>query len=470
MADKEKEEETIKLEKETTNIINNIQEENKKLRLQIEKMKKVKPVELTEYKCDTKQQKTQVIKLTPSDIRPPRHTFNFSFLEPLIVTIRNQIKVVQQNGINKVNALETSFASITTDIDMRVKDMKDTENKNNIISENHDDGITSEKTQGFVEKAIKTYLKNAVYQAKKTRNENIKFYVHNLHKKLKYVAKFQELMAISKKSFDIHTNTKEGEDDKKEWSYKDYQEILDKISQESYGIETLDSVMQELLANIEQACSTYIIAYNKHVEELKKYENLFPSDMHLVINEYFDQTSKQLSLIRSKLISLYSKEYSIMDIILDSHFITIYVLKAIHFLVILVSLFLTEKIFSEMYMKKVYAENGSPPNLVNMLLVFFVIDFGFILFLLTVLFLLMYIFQKPSKDFLINGELIKMFLIDYFVFAILLFVILCIVAVYMQSKKYFRYNTEGLRAIRALKDIITPLAGVLLCVPFFTIM
>ena len=479
----------------------NIVEENKKLQREVYRLQSEANVRLPEVQiqdsagCEVKGTKTKILTLGSGEMRPPRHTFNLEFIDKMILDIKNEVKIVDQDGRNRISSMNSSFVSVKGEIDTRIADMEKAEaeaeaeaktqaaakkkadgaeKKGGAVEgevEKKDESLTSEKTQNFIVKRVKAYQQSIVTYAKIFRDGNMRFYIHSLHKKLKYITKFRELMDLSKESFD-QWKSKNPDELKALWSYEDYQEVIAKIGggKEKAG-ETLDSVIQELREKIDSVMATYIATYETQRKDLQdSYKNRLASDQIIIMNDQFDKTSAKLSLIRAKLISLYSNEDSIMDIILDSHFITMYVLKAIHFVVILVSLFLTEKIFSEMYMKKVYAENVAPPNLIYMLMIFLAIDFGFILFLLTIMFLLMYIFQKPSKDFIINGELIKLFLIDYFIFVVLLFIILAIVAMYMQSKKYFRYNTEGLRAIRALKDITMPLAGVLLAVPFFTIL
>ena len=454
---------------------NELVEENKKLRQQVNRLNsealiKLPEISLKNSECKMSGPSTKILTLGSGEMRAPRHTFNLSFIDKIIVDVKNEIKIVEQDGKNKINSMNSSFISVKGEIATRISEMEKAE------GEKVEGSLTSEKTQTFIVSRVKSYLRSIVTYAKVFRNTNMRFYIHSLHKKLKYISKFSELMDLSKESFE-QWKKKNPDEKQASWSYEEY---IAKIAQkksdekkldEKKPKETLDSVIQQLRQKIDDVMGTYISTYEGQREDLQKeYKTRLASDQIIILNEHFDKTSTKLSLIRGKLISLYSNEDSIMDIILDSHFITMYVLKAIHFVIILVSLFLTEKIFSEMYMKNVYAENVPPPNLIYMLLIFIAIDFGFVLFLLTLMFLLMYIFQKPSKDFIINGELIKLFLIDYFIFVVLLFIILAIVAVYMQSKKYFRYNTEGLRAIRALKDITMPLAGVLLAVPFFTIL
>ena len=156
-----------------------------------------------------------------------------------------------------------------------------------------------------------------------------------------------------------------------------------------------------------------------------------------------------------------------VDVIMDSKFIAIYVLKIVHYLVLLGALFLTEKLFSEMYMKRVYAENSDPPDILVMLGIFLAIDAGFMLFLITILLLLMYIFKTDSDSSIFNGNLIKSFLGDFALFISVVAIISAIIGHVIQQKRYFRYKTEGLRGIRAYKDIIAAIAGIITLVPFF---
>jgi predicted membrane protein len=129
---------------------------------------------------------------------------------------------------------------------------------------------------------------------------------------------------------------------------------------------------------------------------------------------------------------------------------------------------LTESVFSNMYMQQVYSNSGEPPNILTMLGILFAINFGFVLFLSTVIILLMYIFNK-NNTFVINMYLLKLFIIDYLVFTLVLGIVLVVIGLYMQSKKYFRYKTEGLRAIRAFGDIATSVSAGLVLVPYFAI-
>ncbi len=203
--------------------------------------------------------------------------------------------------------------------------------------------------------------------------------------------------------------------------------------------------------------------FNKHIEDMPE------KDDQVALRNKYDDAITNMTNIENKLNSMYNNKYSLMDMIMDSRFMSLYVLKVVHFCMILVALFLSEKIFSEMYMKKVYAQNADPPDLLYFLGIFIAVDAGFILFLITILLLVMFIFKTPVNDFVINGELIKAFLLDYVMYIILLAILAIIIGSIIQKKKYFRYKTEGLRAARAYKEILTSLAGILLIVPYFSL-
>ncbi len=176
--------------------------------------------------------------------------------------------------------------------------------------------------------------------------------------------------------------------------------------------------------------------------------------------EYFNKISKKIS-------TFYIQDASIMDIIFDSQFLMIYVLKVIIIGSIICSLFLGDKLFSEMYMKAVYANGEDPPNILIFIGIFIGLNLAFVLFLLTILVLLMFVFKGDGDDFIINGYLIKNFLKDYSISTIFLLVFAIIIGMTIQNKRYFRYKTEGLRGIRALREIVMYLAIVIFAIPFF---
>ena len=178
---------------------------------------------------------------------------------------------------------------------------------------------------------------------------------------------------------------------------------------------------------------------------------------------------KYVDQLERKIFSMYSIKYSIMDIILDKRFLGIYVFKLISYGILVGSIFFAEKIFSEMYMKKVYAENSDAPSLLTMFGIFLGLFVGFNLFLLTIMFLMMYIFKTPSNDFLISGDFIQRFVIDLGIYMVLLSLVAIVIGSILEKKRYFRYKTEGLRCIRAFREILIGIAAIMVIIPYFSI-
>lgn len=142
-----------------------------------------------------------------------------------------------------------------------------------------------------------------------------------------------------------------------------------------------------------------------------------------------------------------------MQIIFDSQFYFIYVLKAFNTFFLWLSMVITRSIFSEMYMKQVYAKDANPPNLQKFLLILFFVHMGFIMLLIVILALLYFTLYQKNSLFLVNSYIIQAYILDYIMVNGVTWFIAFILARLMQSKKYFRYDTEGLRAIRALSDL-----------------
>ena len=426
-----------------------------------------------------------------------RHTFTTKIIDDLIYLL--EVESNNNKCENILNIVTNTSEKTINLIKNRIAEQKAEEEKarKEEGGDNAQEGGklgASIKTTNFINKNFDIYYNTCYNEFKSYFNERKRHFILNFRKKIKYVNKFRQLMTESKEHFLFYSGlnkgkeekgkVKEGEgEDAKEgeakeegegkvtedgWAYNDYNKFINQVN------EKIKDVEKGYLTKLEKELIDCFSDFKKKVKSEKiKIIEYINSETVLDSDEYLNGTVKtydaNFQKIEIKLKSLYNNEQSIMDLIIDSHFITLYILKIIHYFIILTSLYVTEKLFSEMYMKAVYAENTTPPNLINMLVIFFVIDFGLILFLLTILFLLMYIFKSPSKEFIINIELIKAFVIDYLIYMVILLALLAIIASYMQLKKYFRYKTEGLRAIRALKDITIAISIVLIILPWFAI-
>lgn len=152
---------------------------------------------------------------------------------------------------------------------------------------------------------------------------------------------------------------------------------------------------------------------------------------------------------------------------MDYLLIIIYILKLINYGFLVASLYISGRLFSEIYMKKVYAEDEHPPNILQFLGLCLILHAGLNLFLIIVLLLLMAIFKTNNNVFAINMYVISRYFFD-FVLSVLFFSICSIIiGSIIQKKKYFRYKTEGLRAIRAYKEILMYCAIIIFLLPYF---
>ena len=150
------------------------------------------------------------------------------------------------------------------------------------------------------------------------------------------------------------------------------------------------------------------------------------------------------------------------------------VFKLFQFSTMVGSIFFTEKLFSNMYMQTVYANNQDPPNLFKMLGIFLGINLAFTMLTFAFLFLLAQVLDRvPSLQLFATNfiaENMFRFAFDYVIYMVLLVSVLSVVIAFMQKKRYFRYKTEGLRAIRAFKGLSIGIAGILLAVPYFVVL
>jgi hypothetical protein len=209
--------------------------------------------------------------------------------------------------------------------------------------------------------------------------------------------------------------------------------------------------------------------YYTDLEKLKDrvdYDKLDP--------EYIAEIEMELAKVDAKfqkhiikLSAIYNNEVSIMDIIFESQFMILYVLKLINFAFFALSLYLAEKLFSEMYMKRVYGGGGSPPDILVYLGLTIALNTAFLVFMLTILLLIMYIFKDPTNTFVIDFQLIVKFLIDYGITVAITGLVGILVGSTIEKKKYFRYKTEGLRGVRAYHELMLGLGSMVAIVPYF---
>ena len=120
---------------------------------------------------------------------------------------------------------------------------------------------------------------------------------------------------------------------------------------------------------------------------------------------------------------------------------------------------------SQVYMDKVLINQENPPKLENFVIMFILLN------LLTML--MIGIGFQVALPYIGGGEksgnLLQMLVVDFMIYLALLTVTSSIIADVMYNKKFFMYKDDGLRAIRALKDIMLKLSIVFSVVPYFLV-
>jgi hypothetical protein len=197
-------------------------------------------------------------------------------------------------------------------------------------------------------------------------------------------------------------------------------------------------------------------------------DNLDP-DLKVKIVSYIDEADETLNKYRNKLKSFYKLNYSMADLVLDTQFIVLYLIKAVRIAFTYIALFLTTKVFSPIYEEQVYDKKENPPSLSMFLLIYIGFDLAFNVFIMVVLFLLKFLFKTDDNAFPIDKFLFYKYMTDYAISMIFVFVIAVLVASIIQSKKYFKYKYEGLRAVRAFQDVVFYIASVIFIFPYFWI-
>lgn len=144
----------------------------------------------------------------------------------------------------------------------------------------------------------------------------------------------------------------------------------------------------------------------------------------------------------------------------------LYGLKSVRVFFIWFALYITSQIMQNMYVANVFANNVDPPSLLKFVLIFVGVEVSMLLVLLIILYLSKYMFDGlPS--FPLSTQLLGLFVFDAAIVTVVLSVLGLVMASIMKKKKYFRYKTDGLRAIRALQEMMLYVGVLIAQTPFF---
>jgi hypothetical protein len=241
--------------------------------------------------------------------------------------------------------------------------------------------------------------------------------------------------------------------------------------------QTIKSEFERLISNIEAENDRY---YNQLLRLVTNNIHLYgrggsgvdgvmllDNGERVRITDKYENIQKDIIRKQGKLKSYYTLNEYVMDLIIDSQFFVLYVIKGLRILFTYIALFLSTRVFSPIYEDIVYDQKKNPPALWKYLFIFIGFDLAFNSFLVVVLFLLQFLFKTDDNSFIIDKYLFYKYLTDYVITMIVLLLVGWLVSKVMMDKKYFKYKYEGLRAIRAYETMIFYIAIPSYMFPYF---
>ena len=141
----------------------------------------------------------------------------------------------------------------------------------------------------------------------------------------------------------------------------------------------------------------------------------------------------------------------------------IYSLVAVRIFLLYISSYVASNIMNQIYTERVLINGEQPPKLVYQTYLFVVIDIIFNLFLIAFVWGVLNLSGKSDTNML------NSFVLHYVITLIILTVLLIVITNTMYTKKYFLYKDDGLRAIRALNDLMFQLGTFVCVIPVFMV-
>ena len=128
-------------------------------------------------------------------------------------------------------------------------------------------------------------------------------------------------------------------------------------------------------------------------------------------------------------------------------------------------LLIAKNFTAQIYMEKVLVNGENPPKLVNLIILSMVIEFIMVAIFLALLYAVVTQFELNVVTDNFN-IFIEYLLPDYIVSVIITFLLGYVISNKMHEKKYFLYKDDGLRAIRALSELMFTLSTINTLVPW----
>lgn len=142
------------------------------------------------------------------------------------------------------------------------------------------------------------------------------------------------------------------------------------------------------------------------------------------------------------------------------------VIKAARFFIQIGAAFVSQKVFNESYMRKVFAEGRDPPPLKSMLFLMASIDATAHLMIVLVLVLSSFAFKTDTNTFMIDDVLLADVLTEFAVSSTVFIVIGLLMGDVLRRKRYFQYADQGQVVSTAYRSVLLSLCALNFVVPY----
>lgn len=150
----------------------------------------------------------------------------------------------------------------------------------------------------------------------------------------------------------------------------------------------------------------------------------------------------------------------------SSNVLVLQALKVVRLFMQIGAAFVSQKVFNESYMRKVFAEGRDPPPLTSMLFLMLSIDATAHLMVVLVLVLTNFVFKTDTNTFLIDELFLADVLTEFAVSSLVLILLGVMLADTMRRKRYFQYPDQGQVVSKAYRSALIYICVVNFVVPF----
>jgi hypothetical protein len=155
--------------------------------------------------------------------------------------------------------------------------------------------------------------------------------------------------------------------------------------------------------------------------------------------------------------------YSLLSIDSMNSFTLVAISKVLHFAVLWIVFYFSEKIVLDAFINNVYVDGVDPPDVAKMFVYVFIFDF---LLLIPILFGIYMAIASGPKDIPGGKNVMTNVTLDLFISWNVAFLV-CVAIAYVSESQTCRYKDDGLRGIRAVFQINFYVAALLLLPPYY---